>query len=72
MSADLMDTSPDIALVAPALFKYNNALPDFMKKDIPLEMEQWKKQMIEGFEKVSSSEKKDWYLLLSSIRLFRR
>ncbi len=66
--SDQMDTSPDSV----QLFKYNNALPDFIKQGIPAEMEEWKKQMIDGFEKVAKAEKKDWFVLLASMRVFRR
>ncbi|KAL0489595.1 26S proteasome subunit BLM10 [Acrasis kona] len=66
---DQMDTGED---TVPNRFKYNEILPEFIRSGLVEESEQWKKQIFEGFEKVAAQEKKEWNILLSTIRSFQR
>jgi hypothetical protein len=66
-----MSTNNDNVLASE--HKYNRALPQFVRKDIDQEAQEWKQQFLDGFKNAWINEEHvDWGLAMSSCRIFRR
>ncbi len=54
-------------------FKYNKSLPEFVRRDVDHEAQDWKNQFFDGFKKaLIDDEHVDWGLAMSSVRIFHR